>query len=295
MANDGTQEQQQEPGKPNGNGGTGDKPKRDALAMAPITSDIASPFSSGIAFGNAQRMATSLAASSLVPKVYLNNVANCLIAMELAARVGVSVLMVMQNLDVIQGKPSWSSKFLIASVNASGRFTPIRYEWAGAPGKDEWACRAHAVDKASGELCVGTWITWLMAKKEGWATKSGSKWQTMPEQMFQYRAAAFWTRTYCPEISIGFHTSDELEDAFGKPGSGDLTALPGQLSPGGAQSLEAVLGLQRAAADAPTDAEIVDEDGVVHEAKPAAAAAATRADKPTKAESKAEQSKLPNT
>ena len=51
-----------------------------------------------------------------------------------------------------------------------------------------------------------------MAKKEGWFNKSGSKWQTMPEQMLRYRAAAFWQRVYCPEISMGFMTTEEAED-----------------------------------------------------------------------------------
>ena len=30
--------------------------------------------------------------------------------------------------------------------------------------------------------------------------------------MFNYRAAAFWTRLYAPELSLGMHTVDENED-----------------------------------------------------------------------------------
>ena len=51
-----------------------------------------------------------------------------------------------------------------------------------------------------------------MVKNEGWASKPGSKWKSMPEQMFRYRAAAFWQRMYAPEISMGFSTADEIED-----------------------------------------------------------------------------------
>ena len=51
-----------------------------------------------------------------------------------------------------------------------------------------------------------------MAKKEGWATKSGSKWQTMPELMIRYRAAAFWGRLYIPELLVGIQTQEEVLD-----------------------------------------------------------------------------------
>src|ERR1035437_501845 len=77
-------------------------------------------------FEHVQRVAKVFSGSDLVPKLYKNNIGNCVIALEMAARIGASPLMVMQNLDVIQGKPSWSSKFLIASVNACGKFSPLR-------------------------------------------------------------------------------------------------------------------------------------------------------------------------
>ena len=51
-----------------------------------------------------------------------------------------------------------------------------------------------------------------MAEKEGWAGKAGSKWKSMPSQMLRYRAAAFWQRVYCPEISMGLMTVEEAED-----------------------------------------------------------------------------------
>jgi hypothetical protein len=229
-----------------------------ALATVPHGADLVSPFSGSGAFEAAQRMAKALASSSLVPQAYRGDIANCLIAMELASRIGVSVLAAMQNLHIIQGKPSWSSQFLIATVNASGRFTPLRFEKAGTPGKEDWAMRAVATDRSTNERCEGPWITWEMAGKEGWRNKNGSKWQTMPELMFCYRAAAFWSRIFCPEISIGFRTAEEMEDVHGGPAS-ESVALPSQLSPGSAQSLEAVLGLQRNAAAVEVEAEATAE------------------------------------
>lgn len=169
-------------------------------------------FSSPSNYEAAKRMATALAQSDIVPAAYSNKVANCLVALELSARTGASVMMVMQNLHVIKGRPSWSGAFLIASVNSCGRFSPIRYEFEGTPSTKGWRCRAVARDLASRDLLEGEWITWEMVLGEGWLGKDGSKWKTMPGQMIRYRAASFWVRTYAPEISMGMHTAEEVED-----------------------------------------------------------------------------------
>lgn len=174
-------------------------------------------FASQLNFENAQRMARALSSSSLVPESYRGDrsIPNVLIAMELAARIGASVFAVMQNIDIIHGRPSWRATFLIATVNASGRFTPIRFKWQGKEGSETWGCRAVAKDRETGEECIGALITLGLAKAEGWSTKNGSKWRSMPEQMLMYRAAAFWARIYAPELSLGMHTSEEVRDVVG--------------------------------------------------------------------------------
>lgn len=160
-----------------------------------------------------QRKAIAYSKSSLVPQAYQNNVPNVLIAMEIAGRIGASDLMVMQNLYIVHGRPSWSATFLIATVNACGRFESMQFEVIGDdPTKDDYRVRAFAKHKLSGEVCRGAWITWAMVKGEGWNKKTGSKWLTMPEQMFMYRAATFWARAYAPEVAMGINTSDEVED-----------------------------------------------------------------------------------
>jgi hypothetical protein len=190
------------------------------------------PYASTRNFESAQRAARALSSSTLVPKDYQGNIANCLLAMELASRIGASVPMVMQNLHIIQGRPSWSASFLVGSVNTCGRFTPIRYEIVGTdPFAKDYRVRAVAKDKASGDVLEGEWITWTMVMGEKWNEKPGSKWKTMPGQMFRYRAAAFWTRVYAPEISLGMHTAEEYED---------ITAYRPEPS-GGARDLNAAL------------------------------------------------------
>ena len=173
-----------------------------------------SAFSSENAFVSVQRMAKALASSTLVPDSYRGeaNLGNCIIALELSQRIGASVMAVMQSMVPIHGKPTWSAAFLIATVNSCGRFSPMRFRWVGKEGTDDWGCRAYAVEREGNLELVGALVTIAMAKAEGWYGKSGSKWKTMPEQMLQYRAAAFWTRAYAPEIALGMHTSEEIHD-----------------------------------------------------------------------------------
>lgn len=180
--------------------------------QAADTQAIVPGFSSLQGFELAQRAARLLAQSSLVPKEYQNNLPNCVIALNMAARMNSDPLMVMQNLYIVHGRPSWSSQFLISTFNTSGRFSALRYEWVGEPYTDDWGCRAWAIEKATGEKLVGATVTIGIAKREGWYNRNGSKWQTMPQQMLMYRAAAWFIRAYAPEIAMGMQTAEELHD-----------------------------------------------------------------------------------
>lgn len=159
-----------------------------------------------------QRAAKLLSASTLVPKEYQNNLPNCVIALNMAGRMGADPLMVMQNLYLVHGRPSWSSQFLIATFNQCGRFTAIKYEWRGQKGQNDWGCRAYSTEKSTGERIEAPWIDWELVNAEGWNQRNGNKWRTMPEQMFMYRAAAWMVRAYAPELAMGLHTAEENMD-----------------------------------------------------------------------------------
>ena len=162
-----------------------------------------------------QRMGKMYSESTIVPQQFHGNVGNCIIALDMAMRMNANPLMTMQNLCVVHGQPSFSSKFLIACINASKKFSPLRYEFKGEEGNEDYGCRCVAYeihDKEHKDPLYGDWITLGMAKSEGWSTKNGSKWKTMPGQMLRYRAAAFWQRVYCPEISMGLMTTEEAYD-----------------------------------------------------------------------------------
>lgn len=162
------------------------------------------------AFQDGQRIANALASSSLVPQEYRGNVANTLVALEMAQRTGSSPMAVMQNMHVIHGRPSWSSQFVIAALNSCGRFSPIRFRVVGT-GDDE-TCVAWAYDKSTGDELEGPPVSIGMAKAEGWFSKNGSKWKTMPQLMLRYRAAKFFGNLYAPDVLMGMHSAEEIED-----------------------------------------------------------------------------------
>lgn len=184
-------------------------------------------------FALAQRKAKVYADSSLVPKEYHKNIGNVLIAQNMAARMGADPLMVMQNLYIVHGKPGWSSQFLIACFNGSGRFAAIKYKFVGNRGDDTYGCIAYTTELSSDEVIEGPCVTIGMAKAEGWHGKNGSKWKTMPDLMLRYRAATFLVRCTAPEIGLGLQTREEIYDTVDgrvssrrtAPASSDLQSL----------------------------------------------------------------------
>lgn len=208
----------------------------------------------GAGFEQIQRVAKALSSSTMVPvqyraftevkefgKVtgYLDNPAglpNCVVALNMAVRMNADPLMIMQNLHVIEGRPSWSSQFIIAMLNSSGKFSPLRFELS-EPGEEEtleyqvnvWvkgnktvekrtatfrhqSCIAWVIEKETGERLQSPRVTMAMARDEGWIGKNGSKWQTMQEIMLQYRTASLLGRFYAPELLMGLQSREEVED-----------------------------------------------------------------------------------
>lgn len=170
-------------------------------------------FSDKNLFEEAQRVAMMLTQSSLVPLAYQKNVPNAMIALEMSNRIGISPFMVMQNMDIIHGKPSWSSSFVIAVLNSCGRFEPLKFRQVGTENTDSYGYVAYTKDKDGNDL-VSPAVTWDMVRKENWLNKSGSKWKTMPELMFQYRAASFFGRLYASDILKGMQSVEESQDSL---------------------------------------------------------------------------------
>lgn len=193
---------------------------QDAQAVAsaePKRQQMVADFDKGVfatsdSFLLATQMAKTLANSTLVPKEFQGNWSNCLIAIEQANRLGMSAFLVMQNMYIVYGRPSWSSKFLIAMINGSGKYDgPLKFKEELKDGKP-YACTAWTT--LNGEVVEGMRVDMSMAKAEGWVDKNGSKWKTMPQLMLRYRAASFFSSLNCPEVTMGIYTQEEIEDMY---------------------------------------------------------------------------------
>lgn len=184
-------------------------------------------------FNHMLRVATMLSKSSLVPQNYQGKPQDCFIATEMAARMNISPIFVMQNLYIVKGKPSWSGQACMAMIANNGKHCDVKPVYTGEIGTDNRGCYITATRISDGETVNGTEVTIQTAKREGWYNKPDkfgnetSKWPTMPEQMLAYRAAAFFARVHCPEALMGLHTDDEINDITvpRKNGAAELTTI----------------------------------------------------------------------
>lgn len=178
-------------------------------------------------FETAQRTAKLLASSNVVPQQYRGKVADCVIAIDIANRMGLSPLAVMQSSQIVQGNFSWKGTACKAMIDNCGKFKSTRYVEVGERNTDSWGFYLEATAK-DGTIIKGVTVDIKMAKDEGWYQKNGSKWRTMGELMLKYRAAAFFMRTECAGLSMGFLTAEENEDIYATEtpnGKNSLTEL----------------------------------------------------------------------
>lgn len=180
-------------------------------------------FSDPEAFQNIFNIGKMFATSSLVPQTYQGKPMDCTIAVDMANRMNVSPMFVMQNLYVVKGKPSWSGQACMSMVKASPLFTDVHHVYTGDKGTDSWGCYVQATRKSNGEVVNGPEVTIAMAKAEKWYSKidkygnETSKWQTMPELMLAYRASAFFARIHIPNALMGCAVEGEVEDITKQP------------------------------------------------------------------------------
>ena len=178
---------------------------------SPVSSSDAS-FANMAAFKDCFMIGKYFSQSSLVPKQYQGKPMDCAIAVDIANRMGISPMFVMQNLYVVQGTPSWSGQACMSIIRGCGRYKDVKPVYTGKRGEDSWGCYISAIEIKTGSEIKGVEVTIKMAKEEGWYGKSGSKWKTLPELMLCYRAAAFFARVYAPNELQGFKVEGEAED-----------------------------------------------------------------------------------
>ena len=153
--------------------------------------------------------ASTLSRSSLVPEAYRNRPENVFLAIDMAQRLRVGVMEVMQSLFVVHGTPGFSAKYVIAMANQRGPFKgPIHFAYDRS-NPQNLRVTAYATVKETDDRVEYT-VDMAMAQAEGW-TKN-PKYKSIPDLMLSYRAATFLVRLYCPEVLLGFQTVEEIED-----------------------------------------------------------------------------------
>ncbi len=248
-------------------------------AQAPV---VTMGFGDLASFEFLQRTSKAFANSTMVPTAYQAMItkgygdratvepnpaalSNCMIALDMAQRMNANPLMIMQNLHIIEGRPSWSSQFIIAAINNCGKFSPLRFDLQWLDEMDatystfEWEdrkkvekkhkvriknarCVAWAIEKATGERLESAPVSMEMAVNEGWFGKNGSKWKSMPDLMMRYRSAAFFGRIYAPELLMGLPTAEELQDVFVQDGAGGVVHAGAQSVPKSTGTLDPATG-----------------------------------------------------
>lgn len=166
-------------------------------------------------FNQLLRAAQMLSQTSIIPQNYQGKPQDCFVAIEMANRMGVSPMVVMQNMYVVKGKPSWAGQACTMLINSCGKFKDVKHIYTGEKGKPNRGCYVTATRISDGSTVNGVEVTMQMAQAEGWT--SNSKWRNLPELMLAYRASAFFARVYCPEAMMGVQTTEEVYDADVKP------------------------------------------------------------------------------
>lgn len=161
-------------------------------------------------FDQLLRAANMLSQTSIIPATYQGKPQDCFVALEMATRMGVSPLVVMQNMYVVKGKPAWAGQACTMFINSCGKFAGVKHVYTGEKGTDSRGCYVTATRISDGVQVNGVEVTIAMAKAEGWT--SNTKWRNMPELMLAYRASAFFARVHCPEALMGVQLVDEIYD-----------------------------------------------------------------------------------
>lgn len=167
-------------------------------------------------FEQALTFADYLAESDLVPKDFKGKPANCLIAMQWGAELGLKPLQALQNIAVINGRAALWGDAVLALV----RNSPV-CEFV-----EEWDVNetAHCKVKRKGEKEALVTFSMDDAKKAGLVGKQGP-WTQYPKRMRQMRARAFALRDVFTDVLRGMAIAEEIMDI---PQAGAVAAEHGR-------------------------------------------------------------------
>lgn len=162
-------------------------------------------------FDHSMKIAKELSRSDLVPPHFRDKPQNVVIVMSLAHNLGINVPMALQQISVIGGKPCMSSALMISLLNNAKCLNgPLMFKYDGKPASPERSCTAYGIDASTGQKIEGQPFSLAMAQADGYTRNA--KYKSLPDLMLQWRAASFFVRAYYPQVVLGLHSSEELDD-----------------------------------------------------------------------------------
>ena len=156
----------------------------------------------------AMQFSEHLASSSMVPKAYQGKPADILVCVQWGYEIGLAPMQALQNIAVINGKPSVYGDAALALVQASPLCEGIdeHIENEGTPNPS-----AVCIARRKGRMPVIARFSVEDAKRAGLWGKAGP-WQSYPKRMLQMRARGFALRDAFPDVLKGLITAEEAQD-----------------------------------------------------------------------------------
>lgn len=149
------------------------------------------------------QFAEMMAKSSIIPKDFANNPGNILVAVQWGMELGLQPMQAMQNIAVINGRPSLWGDAVIGLVRSSPLCEYVIEENL----EDKSICRV----KRRGEDEQVRIFTVDDAKKAGLLGKQGP-WTQYPKRMMQMRARSWALRDVFPDVLRGMPIAEEIMD-----------------------------------------------------------------------------------
>ena len=147
--------------------------------------------------------AEMLSKSNMVPKDFIGNPGNILVAVQWGMELGLQPMQAMQNIAVINGRPSLWGDSVIALVKASPTCEYIIEE----VGDDSATCRVKRRGEPEQERSFST----ADAKAAGLLGKQGP-WTQYRKRMMQMRARSWALRDVFPDVLRGMPIAEEVMD-----------------------------------------------------------------------------------
>jgi hypothetical protein len=149
-----------------------------------------------------------LAASTMIPKQFQGKAEDVLVCVQWGLEIGLAPLQALQNIAVINGKPSIYGDAAIALVQASSVCEDVEEYFEGEGTTNPVAV---CIARRKGRKPVTVRFGIEDAKRAGLWGKSGP-WSAYPKRMMQMRARGFALRDAFPDVLRGLITSEEAQD-----------------------------------------------------------------------------------